>query len=355
MSITARFGLQLGVFQMHVDLQFPGQGVTAIFGPSGSGKTSLLRVLAGLERCHNGYLEVRGEVWQDENRFLPPHRRPLGYVFQEPSLFEHLDVKQNLHYGLSRTPEGRRRISWEQAVSLLGLEPLMKRHTSGLSGGEKQRVAIARSLLTSPHLLLMDEPLASLDAASKKEILPFLELLHEELDLPIVYVSHSADEVAQLADHLVLLEEGRVQASGPIQEMLTRLDLSLSRGEDAEALISAVVVGHDASFELAQLDFGGGMLLLSGDRLPLGKEVRLRILARDVSLTLERQTGTSILNILPARVEEIVTEGPAQNLVRLQAGEVQLLSRITRKSTTILELKPGKPVFAQIKSVAVLA
>ncbi len=354
MSITARFQLERGAFQLQVDLRVPGQGVTAIFGPTGSGKTTLLRALAGLERCDDGYLEVRGEVWQDGKRFVPSHKRPIGYVFQEPSLFEHLNVERNLRYGYSRTPEERRRIKWEQAVNLLALVPLMKRRPSGLSGGEKQRVAIARSLLTSPRLLLMDEPLASLDAASKKEILPFLERLHQELSLPIVYVSHSADEVAKLAHHLVLLENGRVQANGPIQEMLTRLDLPLAHSEEAEAVITAVVIGHDDAFELTQLEFGGGRLLVSGSRLPLGKEVRLRILARDVSLTLEEQTGTSILNIFPARIEEVAAQGPAQSLVRLQAGKVQLLSRITRKSAAILRLQPGKRVFAQIKSVAVL-
>lgn len=355
MTIKARFRLSLGDFELDVDLEAPGEGVTAIFGPSGSGKTTFLRAVAGLEPSLQGTLEVRGAIWQDSEYSLPAHQRPLGYVFQESSLFSHLSVKRNLLFGFKRIPGKERLITLEQTVDLLGLESLLERSPAGLSGGERQRVAIGRALLTSPRLLLMDEPLTALDVASKREILPFLERLHEELDLPMFYVSHSFDEVARLADHLVLMEAGRVLGSGPIQEMLTRLDLPLARDENAEAVIAATVKGRDDVFQLTELEFPGGTFQVAALDLPPGKEVRLRILARDVSLTLERQTRTSILNIIPARIQALATPSPAQTLVRLDAGGVPLLSRITAKSAQLLKLKPGRNVFAQVKSVAVLS
>jgi molybdate transport system ATP-binding protein len=275
-------------------------------------------------------------------------------VFQEPSLFPHLTVRRNLAYGLKRVPAAERRVDLAQAAELLGVKALLNRLPGGLSGGERQRVAIARALLASPRLLLMDEPLAALDRRSKAEILPFLEGLHAELAMPIVYVSHALDEVTRLADHLVLMEEGRIRAAGPVAAMLTRLDLPLAHGDDAEAVVEARVVGHDEEYHLTELGFPGGRIAVSREALPLGHRVRLRFLARDVSLTLERQTGTSILNILPVVVTAVAEETPSQMMVRLDAEGVPLLARVTRKSAETLSLAPGRQVFAQIKSVALV-
>jgi molybdate transport system ATP-binding protein len=355
MNIEAHYFIERGDFTLDAAFAAPARGVTALFGPSGCGKTTLLRAIAGLEHCPGGSLSVSGEVWQDEHSFLPPHRRPVGYVFQEASLFPHLSVRRNLEYGLKRVPDAEQRVAFDQAAALLGVESLLERPVTGLSGGERQRVAITRALLTSPRLLLMDEPLTALDRDSKSEILPFLERLHEELAIPVLYVSHASDEVGRLADHLVLMDSGRVLASGPIGEMLTRLDLPLAQSSDAEALIEARVTGHDENFELTYLDFPGGRFTVTGKELPVGQQVRLRVLARDVSLTLEHQSGTSILNIFPARVEALAEEKPSRVIVQLKAAGVPLLSRITRKSAMALKLRPGKQIYVQVKSVALVA
>lgn len=330
--------------------------MTALFGRSGSGKTTVLRCIAGLERAPVGRLVVDGEVWQDESagRFLPAHRRPIGVVFQESSLFPHLTVKGNLEFGRSRIPAQARRVGVEQAIDLLGIEPLLDRTPARLSGGERQRVAIARALAVSPQVLLMDEPLAALDVARRREILPYLERLHDELSIPIIYVSHAPEEVARLADHLVLLDGGRVVAAGPIGEMLTRLDLPLAHEDEAEAIVEVRVAGHDDEWHLTTLTFAGGPFTVTRRDLPAGARARLRIVARDVSLTRERQHGTSILNVFPARVLEIAPEGPGLVLVRLDIAGTVVLSRITRRSASALELAPGADVYAQIKSVAFL-
>jgi molybdate transport system ATP-binding protein len=355
-GIAASFSRAFTGFSLDVSLAVPGRGVTAIFGPSGSGKTSLLRSIAGLERAGDGYLSVNGEVWQDDAAgvFLPVHRRPLGYVFQEASLFAHLDVRRNLDFGLRRVPAAQRRVSLAQAIELLGLQALMQRMPGTLSGGERQRVAIARALATSPRLLLMDEPLASLDLARKAEILPYLERLHDELDMPVLYVSHAPDEVARLADHLVLLDAGRVTASGPTRELMTRLDLPLAHGDAAAAVLDAVVSAVEPGWHMSHAEFSGGSISLLNPSLQVGQRVRVRIQARDVSLTLERQTGTSVQNIFAATVTALSADSPGQVMVGLDAGGSALLARITQKSADALQLQPGSRVFAQVKGVAVL-
>jgi len=355
MSIEIRFRIDRSDFVLDVDVDIPATGITAVFGPSGCGKTTLLRAIAGLERCSDGFLRVGEMLWQEGRHFIPSHKRPLGYVFQEASLFAHLNVRKNLEYGVKRVPVSQRRVSMERAIELLGIGPLLEHRADQLSGGERQRVAIARALAVSPGILLMDEPLAALDQTRKQEILPYLESLHDELDIPVIYVSHSPDEVARLADHLVLLEAGRIRASGPIGEMLTRLDLPLAHGDDAEALIEAVVAGHDDEYDLTLLDFPGGRFTVTHHDLPVGHAVRVRVTARDVSLTLEHQSNTSILNIFPATIEEISPAGNAQMMVKLICGDVPMLARVTRKSASILDLKPGKLVYAQAKSVALLS
>ena len=352
MSIECRFNIVRTDFVLDVDLMIPLTGVTAIFGPSGSGKTTFLRALAGLEN-NKGYLKVGDTIWQDEKYFLPTHQRSIGYVFQEASLFEHLNVKDNIEYGFKRAIESDQSVM-HRAIILLQIEHLLGRRTDELSGGERQRVAIARALSLSPKMLLMDEPMASLDEKHKKEILPFLENLHAELDIPMIYVTHSIDEVAHLADQLILLDEGKVVGNGKISEMLTRLDLSLSHGERASSIIEAKVLEHDEHYNLTTIDFSGGQFFVPRKQLPVGCDVRLRVEARDVSLTVERQSDTSILNILPAIVDEISDENDAQVIVRLKVGDDLLLSCVTKKSADLLQLQQGKKIYAQIKSVALL-
>jgi molybdate transport system ATP-binding protein len=351
-GIRADFKLQLESFALDVSFSAPNRGVTALFGPSGSGKTTLLRCIAGLERAA-GSLHINGDVWQDDTKFLATHRRPLGYVFQESSLFPHMSVRANLEYGLKRIPTSERKVPLEQVVEWLGLGRLIERgDPAKLSGGERQRVAIGRALLTSPRLLLMDEPLAALDMASKQEILPYLERLHRELNIPVLYVSHALDEVVRLADHLVLLEQGRVIASGAVQETLARLDLPTAHLDDAGAVIEAAVALHDEKYHLTRLDFPGGQLWVGRVGRPFGSVVRARVLARDVSIATQQPQGTSINNILKARIEEIRDEGPDKVIVRMRVGETNmLLSRITRRSRDHLGLVAGMEVFAQAKSV----
>jgi len=355
MSIHARFRLPYPGFTLDADLELPSRGISAFFGRSGSGKTTLLRCIAGLERAPEGRLEIDGEVWQDGPRFVPTHQRPLGYVFQEASLFRHLSVRANLEYGRKRVPATARRVEWDRAIDLLGIGHLLERKPDRLSGGERQRVAIARALLTSPRLLLMDEPLAALDQARKDEILPYLEHLHDELEIPVLYVSHAADEVARLADHLVVLEDGKVLGAGPLADILTRLDLPIRLGEDAGVVLDAVVAERDAEWQLARVEFAGGSLWVRDSGVEIGRHVRVRILARDVSIGREPTTGTSIMNSFPATVGEIAADThPALALVKLDAGGAPVLARLTRRSAAALELAPGLPVWAQVKAVALI-
>lgn len=361
LQLTAR--LERPGFLLDVDLRLPARGVTVLFGPSGSGKTSCLRVIAGLEPQAQGVVRVNGDVWQDTARqvMLPVHQRALGYVFQEASLFEHLSVRDNLLFGFKRTPPAQRRHTWDHGLELLGIAHLLERNPLELSGGERQRVAIARALATSPRVLLMDEPLAAIDAARKNEILPWLEQLHARLDIPVVYVTHSSDELARLADHVVLLSEGRALCSGPVMELMTRLDLPLARGDGAASLIEAHAVGHSSDDALSELAFEGGSLLLpqaTPTALPQGTRVRVRIQARDVSLSLQAPEHSSVLNVLGATVIDVVDDSPGQVLVGLQLGlgpqPVRLLSRISRLSARRLGIAPGQAVFAQIKGVAMV-
>lgn len=356
--IEVRLHLPRRGFTLDVALNLPTRGVTALFGPSGCGKTSVLRALAGLERAA-GRVAFGDTVWQDDAQglFVPTHRRAIGYVIQEAALFPHLDVQHNLAYGQKRIASSARRIALDQVVDLLGIAPLLRRRPDTLSGGERQRVAIARALATSPALLLMDEPLAALDARRKAEVLPYLDRLHEELGIPIVYVSHAIDEVARLADHLVLMDAGRVVADGPLPDMLARLDLPVALGDDAGVVLDAVIGERDAQWHLARLDVDGQacQLWTRDPGQPLGRRVRLRVLARDVSLTRTAQTGTSIGNQLRGTVEAIADdEHPALALVRVRVGSAPVVARLTRRSAHALELAVGLSVWAQVKTVALM-
>jgi molybdate transport system ATP-binding protein len=337
---------------LDITLQLPGSGITGIYGPSGAGKTTLLRCIAGLQRAR-GELRVRGETWQDEKIFLPPHRRPVGYVFQDHNLFPHLNVRKNLDYALSRATLPAP--AFEETIVLLAIGHLMKRYPHQLSGGERQRVAIARALLVKPRLLLMDEPMSSLDAGHKQEILPYLENLRAKLDMPVLYVSHSIDEIARLADQLVLLDRGRVAASGPLHEVMARLDRPpFPTGEDAAAILDARVVSRDSEWRLLHVRFAGGMLWIRDSGETIGENLRLRIPARDVSLALQPHTDTSILNILPGKISGLAADGATMSLVRIDVGGSPLLARITRRSIAQLELAVGSAVWAQIKSAAIV-
>ncbi|NIF15739.1 molybdenum ABC transporter ATP-binding protein [Pantoea sp. Cy-639] len=359
-SIHARLKLTRADFTLDVDLHLPGRGISALFGHSGSGKTSCLRCLAGLERATDAYIEINGDIWEDSRNglFIAPHKRPVGYVFQEASLFPHLSVRGNLEFGWRRITPTERKITQAQACQLLGISHLLERRPATLSGGEAQRVGIARALLSSPRLLLMDEPLAALDNARKREILPYLERLHDELDIPLVYVSHAQDEVARLADHLVLLEQGQAIASGPIGQTLARLDLPLAQGEDAGVVLEGVVIGHDPHYGLFDLRLPGGegpLLRIAHPALQMGSALRLKVQARDVSLALSAEGASSILNRLPVRVRECrPADNPAHVLVSLDARGSPLLARITRYSADQLGVQPGQLLWAQIKSVALL-
>ncbi|WP_060479909.1 MULTISPECIES: molybdenum ABC transporter ATP-binding protein [Pseudomonas] len=359
-SIVARLKLARDDFTLDIDLNLPGRGISALFGHSGSGKTSCLRCLAGLERAASAYIEVNGVIWEDSahGHFLAPHLRPVGYVFQEPSLFPHLSVRSNLQFGWRRIAQAARKVSLDQACQLLGIGHLLDRKPTTLSGGEAQRVGIARALLCSPQLLLMDEPLAALDGPRKREILPYLERLHDELDIPLVYVSHAQDEVARLADHLVLLEQGQAIASGPISETLARLDLPLAQDEDAGVVLTGTVVGHDAHYGLLDLRLSahdGPVLRIAHPAHSIGSPVRVKVQARDVSLALRADDTSSILNRLPVQVcLARPSSNPAHMLVSLDAGGNALLARITRFSADQLGLHPGQTLYAQIKSVALL-
>lgn len=354
--IRAIFRIDRGDFQLDVNLTLPGRGITALFGHSGSGKTTVLRAIAGLERAPGGYFALGEVVWQDDAKqvFVPTCQRSLGYVFQEASLFEHLTVEGNLEFGLKRIPQSERRFKRSDVTELLGIGGLLNRQPASLSGGERQRVAIARALLSAPQLLLMDEPLAALDLKRKQEILPYLERLHDELSIPIIYVSHSPDEVARLADHLVVLDSGKVVTHGALTETLARADLP-AFADDAGVVVEATVAAHEAD-DLTRLDFAGGSIFVAGRREAIGHRLRCRIHARDVSLALNKPGETSILNIFQGTVTAIVpTDTIGHVVVQLHVGEIPLLARITVRSRKALDLQPGQRVWAQVKAVALLA
>lgn len=355
MSIAARFSLAYDSFRLDVDLNMPATGVTALFGPSGSGKTTLLRCVAGFEQAPGGFFALGDDVWQDQNTFVPTHRRAIGYVFQDAALFPHLTVQGNLEFGLRRIAEAERRVSLEQAITLLGIGHLLARRPERLSGGERQRVAIARALAVSPRILLLDEPLAALDLARKREILPYLEQLHDALQIPVLYVTHSPDEVARFADHLVVLEQGRVFASGPVAEVMSRLDLPHGEDDDVGVVLEAEATARDTDWHLVSAAFPGGSLWVQDSGVAIGRRLRLRVRARDVSLALTRCDDVSILNLLPGTVTTIAdSDHPAARLAQIDIGGTLLLAQLTARSVHALDLRPGKMVWAQIKSVAVI-
>ncbi len=354
-----RIGLQLArpQFTLQVDLALPAHGITVVMGASGSGKTSLLRCVAGLERPQQALVQMGGVLWQDDSQgiFLPTWRRPLGYVFQEASLLEHLSVRGNLEYGLRRLGSSAQRAALDDAIALLGIADLLPRGPTQLSGGERQRVAIARALALQPRLLLLDEPCSGLDPARRQELLPWLERLRDEVQIPMLYVTHAVDEAARLADTLVLLAQGQVQAMGPVAEVLSAPEPAALLGDDGGVLLQGTVQARDAAWHLMQIAFAGGSLWLRDSGTAVGAPVRLRVLARDVSLATERPQHTSIQNLLPCTVQAVLPQAHAsQVLVRLACGPSTLLARITARAAHDLGLAPGMVVWAQVKSVALV-
>ena len=352
-----QLALRRSTFGLDVDIALPGHGITALFGASGSGKTTVLRCVAGLERAC-GQVRVGGHEWQDAagRTFLAPWQRPVGYVFQEASLFPHLDVRGNLRYAQKRAHTRHAPVALDTVIELLGIGHLLDRSTHGLSGGERQRVAIARALATQPELLLLDEPLASLDPARRREVLPWLEHLRDELRIPMLYVTHAIEEAARLADTLVLMDQGRVLAQGPLAAMLARGDLPLAADDDAGAVLQATVAERDARWHLARVAFDAGSLWLRDDGLPPGAAVRVRVLARDISLAVEPPAvGVSIQNALACTVRRVgAASHPSQVHVQLACGDSLLLARITARAADALELVPGRAVWAQVKSAALV-
>jgi molybdate transport system ATP-binding protein len=346
---------RLGAFELDIHFR-SGRGLTALFGRSGSGKTSVVNAIAGLIYPQRGRIAVDGSVLTDTERRIraPAHRRRVGYVFQEGRLFPHLTVRQNLLFGRWFTPGSARVARLDDVVDLLGIGSLLDRQPGRLSGGEKQRVAIGRALLASPRLLLMDEPLASLDARRKDEILPYIERLRDQASVPIVYVSHAVAEVTRLASTIVLISEGRVRAVGPVQEVMGRAELYPMAGRfEAGAVLAVRVAAHDARWGLTELAGAFGKLMVPGLQAPVGTALRVRIRARDVILAETPPTGTSALNVLAGRVEALVPIEQAALEVQLRLGHERLLARVTRRSGATLGLAPGREVFAVIKTVAI--
>jgi molybdate transport system ATP-binding protein len=360
-QIQAIFRGRLGNFSLDADFLVPATGVTAIFGPSGCGKTSVARCLAGLQYLRGGFCAIDGEIWQDQSIFRKPHQRPIGYVFQEASLFRHLSVRENLSYGAPPgvPKSGIAGIAFGEVVELLGLATLLDRLPHKLSGGERQRVAIGRALLSQPKLLLMDEPLSALDRETRNEILPFLERLHERLSLPIIYISHDMSEIERLADHLILMQHGKIVGAGPLHVLQSDPSLPLAIAREAAVSLDATVDAHDPAYGLLTLRVDGGRLQVPAPKVEAGKQLRLRIAASDVSIARAVPDKSSILNILPARIVAKSTPGPGEVIVVLALGAdgrgTQLLARITLRSWDILQLAVGIHVLAQVKGVSLVS
>jgi molybdate transport system ATP-binding protein len=352
--LTAKFKINFPEFNLDIDLNIPAQGVTVVFGPSGSGKTTLLRCLSGLERAPSGFLKLADQVWQDEEIFIPIHQRKIGLVFQESRLFPHMSIQENLLYGYNRTQPDERHLHLDEVVQVLGLGDLLKRYPDKLSGGERQRVAIGRALLTSPKLLLMDEPLASLDMQRKAEIIPFIKKIEVEFKTPIIYVTHSMNEVLQLVDTMVILNSGKVVNRGTVEEVFSNVQLREVVGdEQLGAVLETTVSAHDEEFGLTRLDFMGQILHVPKQNISAGQNLRVHIHSKDVSLSTAPPVGfTSVLNILKAKVAKIGTLDPRGYSVdiELDAGR-PILATITRKSLSNLNLKQGQPIFVHIKAI----
>lgn len=356
MSLQVKFNLRRDTFSLQTEFELDRIGITALFGKSGCGKTTLLRSIAGLEPDVTGYCKYDTAQWQSsqDNQFVPTYKRNIGFVFQHAYLFPHLSVRKNIFYGLKQEKTSRKILDPDNVIQILNLEPLLNRSTIKLSGGEIQRVAIGRALLSSPDLLLMDEPLSALDQRGKIEILEYIERLYLELNIPLIFISHTLEEVARLAENILLMEDGRILAQGKANEIFTQMNLPLAHEQTASAIINAHVKHHDDDYSLTELEFEKNTIRIPTVMKEIGEPVKVLIHARDVSITLAPPEKTSILNTFAVTIHDIQEESPAQVVVKLNMGEQCLLARITRKSMDNLDLEKGKSVFAQVKSVALL-
>ncbi len=359
-GIVARFSGSLDSFDLSAEFTLPRKGVTALFGRSGCGKTTVLRCLAGLSQMEQGFLSVKGHVWQDERKFIPIHKRPVGFVFQEASLFAHLSVKDNLVFGQKRTVGNGQVIELDEIITLLGLEHLLSRSVHKLSGGERQRIAIGRALLSGPELLLMDEPLAGLDKFSKDEIIPYLDRLFKGLDIPVIFVSHDTEEVERLADNMILMDQGKVVAMGPLSEVLSNPTLYIAKGPKTSSVIDVEVAVFSEIDRITEVKFDGGVLQIPGQLGRVGSKHRISIAANDVSLAREKPSETTILNVIPTKVLHIhLLDGGRVNLLLLIGHQskkdgAKFLARITQRSLRKFDFSVGQDIYAQIKSVSMV-
>lgn len=354
MTLDVQFAHRLGSFALDIAFNIDAPGVTALFGPSGSGKTATVNAIAGLMKPDRGHIQINGTTLLDtaSGVWVAPHLRRLGYVFQDARLFPHKRVRSNILFGAKRAANNPSQTDIDQMIGLLDLGPLLERYPANLSGGERQRVAIARALLSDPQILLLDEPLAALDAPRKAEVLPYLERLGEAANLPIIYVSHSIDEVTRLADHIVVLNKGAVAAQGEVTDVMARLDLFPLTGRfEAGAVVDGVISGHDLEDHLSEVAFDGGRLWLPAIEDPVGTKVRFRVRARDVMLALEEPGFISANNILQGTVTELRHDAGAYVDVQIVCGATPLLARITYRSQKRLAVEPGRKLFVIIKSI----
>ncbi|NND82117.1 MAG: molybdenum ABC transporter ATP-binding protein [Gammaproteobacteria bacterium] len=354
MSLSINCKIQRGEFELCADIALPERGITVLYGESGCGKTSLLRAIAGLDRHADTRIMFADQVWQDEAVFVAPYQRRIGYVFQEASLFSHLSVAQNIDYGRSRSAAAMH-TPLAEIIRLLGLETKLDQRPEQLSGGERRRVAIARALASAPQILLMDEPLVSLDHARRMELMSYLEQVAMQSGLPMVYVSHAQDEVARLAHHVVMLQGGRVSGSGHAADVLTDLALAPAASPDAVSVVEGVLLEHDQQYGLSRVEFAGGVFSIPASPRAVGDKLRIQVAARDVSLALQAPEASSILNVFAARVVAIQGYDRSQVTVKLDCGGSALLARVTRKSMDRLKIAIGTQLMAQIKSTATLA
>jgi molybdate transport system ATP-binding protein len=359
-AINVAFKGMLGQFRLEAAFTAPPTGITGLFGPSGCGKTGVLRCIAGLHRLPDGACAIDGEIWQDKSIFQPTFKRSIGYVFQEASLFPHLSVRRNLLYGANDLGSrgGPKAIALDEIIALLGLARLLERSPRNLSGGERQRVAIGRALMSRPKLLLMDEPLSALDAQTKDEILPFLERLHGNLQIPVIYVSHDLAEVERLADHLVLMQDGKVIASGKLNELQSDPTLPLATSRGAAVSLDAIVETYDSHYGLATLAVEGGRFLTPSPTVAPGEKRRLKVFASDISLAREPPVRSTIVNTMPVRILGETPLSGHEITAVLGLGPngdgARLLARVTRRSWDMLELAVGMELYAQVKGVALI-
>ncbi|MDQ7016027.1 MAG: molybdenum ABC transporter ATP-binding protein [Gammaproteobacteria bacterium] len=357
-DILARFDLERGSFRLSVDAHLPGCGITALFGRSGAGKTTLLRCMAGLELANNGLFSLNGTCWQNDERgvFIPPHRRQLGYIYRQGRLHPHMPVRENLEYGYRSVALGnneeQKRQTLKRVVEVLGIGSILRRYPHQLTVEEKRRVVIGRALMIQPHILLMDEPMTGLDLESKALLMPYLEALHTNLNIPVLYVGHDVEELVHVADRLLTMDEGRVTEIGDVPDMLARLDLAISEQEGAGVLLEVGVVAHDEAFILTKVVFSGGELLIPQVKSAIGQSLRVRIQARDVSISLVCPRKTSVLNVLKAQIIALLDQPNGMVLLRLDLAGTALFAQVSRKAKVCLRLKVGTRVFAQIKNIA---